>query len=71
MTDAMPAALQTLLPAGLSAPDYLWMGALILAGACLQGVGGIGFAMLCAPLGAIFSRSWCRGRCWRWVAACR
>lgn len=54
MTDAMPTALLTLLPPGLSAPDYLWMGALILAGACLQGVGGIGFAMLCAPLGAIF-----------------
>lgn len=54
MTDAMPAALLTLLPPGLSAPDYLWMGALVLAGACLQGVGGIGFAMLCAPLGAIF-----------------
>ncbi|MBY4899078.1 sulfite exporter TauE/SafE family protein [Cupriavidus sp. AU9028] len=30
------------------------MGALIFAGACLQGVGGIGFAMLAAPIAAIF-----------------
>ncbi|BDB27985.1 sulfite exporter TauE/SafE family protein [Cupriavidus sp. P-10] len=50
----MPDTLLSLLPAGLSVPDYLSMGALILAGACLQGVGGIGFAMLSAPLGAIF-----------------
>ncbi|MFJ4291513.1 TSUP family transporter [Cupriavidus sp. NPDC089707] len=49
----MPDPLLSLLPAGLSVPAYLSMGALILAGACLQGVGGIGFAMLSAPLGAI------------------
>lgn len=54
MTLAPPSALFSLLPAGLSVPAYLWMGALIFAGACLQGVGGIGFAMLSAPLGAIF-----------------
>ncbi|AOY95838.1 hypothetical protein BKK79_29590 [Cupriavidus sp. USMAA2-4] len=42
------------LPAGLSALDYALMGALIFAGACLQGIGGIGFAMLSAPLGALF-----------------
>jgi len=41
-------------PAGLSGTIYLLMGALVFAGACLQGVGGIGFAMLSAPLGAIF-----------------
>ncbi|WP_428979468.1 TSUP family transporter [Cupriavidus oxalaticus] len=50
----MPDSLLSLLPAGLSVPAYLLMGALILTGACLQGVGGIGFAMLSAPLGAIF-----------------
>ncbi|MCY1253955.1 Sulfite exporter TauE/SafE [compost metagenome] len=54
MTSALPVTLLSLLPAGLSIPTYLWMGALILVGACLQGVGGIGFAMLSAPLGAIF-----------------
>ncbi|WP_458216044.1 sulfite exporter TauE/SafE family protein [Paracidovorax citrulli] len=34
--------------------DLAAMGALIFAGACLQGVGGIGFAMLAAPVAAIF-----------------
>ncbi|SCU73936.1 Ornithine cyclodeaminase [Cupriavidus necator] len=54
MTSDMPATLYSLLPAGLSVSTYLCMGVLILVGACLQGVGGIGFAMLSAPLGAIF-----------------
>jgi hypothetical protein len=31
-------------------PHYCAMGALVLAGACLQGVGGLGFTMFCAPL---------------------
>jgi uncharacterized membrane protein YfcA len=29
------------------------MGFVVLAGACLQGVGGIGFAMFCAPIAAL------------------
>lgn len=37
-------------PAGLDAGRYAAMGAMVLGGACLQGVGGLGFAMFCAPL---------------------
>ena len=35
-------------------PGYWPMGATILLAACLQGVSGIGFAMVCAPLAALF-----------------
>ncbi|WP_439115677.1 sulfite exporter TauE/SafE family protein [Hydrogenophaga sp.] len=42
--------LLSLLP-GWSA--YLGMGAMVLAGACLQGVSGLGFAMFCAPIAAL------------------
>lgn len=38
----------------LAWPHYLQMGALVLAGACLQGVGGLGFSMFCAPLAALW-----------------
>ena len=32
---------------------YAGMGAMVLVGACLQGAGGLGFAMFCAPLAAL------------------
>ena len=38
----------------LSAGRYLTMGLMVLAGAAMQGVGGLGYAMFCAPLAAIF-----------------
>lgn len=38
----------------LSAGRYLAMGLMVLAGAAMQGVGGLGYAMFCAPLAAIF-----------------
>ncbi|CAG9168527.1 sulfite exporter TauE/SafE family protein [Cupriavidus respiraculi] len=41
-------------PAGMSGPQYAAMGAVMFAGACLQGIGGIGFAMLSAPVAALF-----------------
>jgi uncharacterized protein len=37
-------------PAGLAAGRYAAMGAMVFGGACLQGVGGLGFAMFCAPV---------------------
>jgi uncharacterized membrane protein YfcA len=37
-------------PAGLGAGRYAAMGAMVFGGACLQGIGGLGFAMFCAPL---------------------
>ena len=42
-----------LLPQHLSWALYLGMGAMVLVGACLQGVSGLGFAMFCAPIGAL------------------
>lgn len=33
---------------------YLGMGALVLSGAALQGVGGLGFALFCAPFAEMF-----------------
>jgi uncharacterized membrane protein YfcA len=42
--------LAMLWPTGLDAGRYAAMGALVLAGACLQGVGGLGFSMFCAPV---------------------
>ncbi|MDP4302442.1 TSUP family transporter [Leptothrix discophora] len=41
-------------PADLAASTYLGMGLMVLAGACLQGIGGLGFAMFSAPLAALF-----------------
>src|SRR5690606_37238819 len=38
----------------LSWGRYLAMGLMVLAGAAMQGVGGLGYAMFCAPLAAIF-----------------
>ena len=46
--------LAALLPPATTLPTYLLMGALVFVGACLQGVGGIGFAMFAAPIAA-----WC------------
>ena len=44
--------LAALLPPATTLPTYLLMGALVFVGACLQGVGGIGFAMFAAPIAA-------------------
>jgi uncharacterized protein len=40
-------------PAGLDGLRYAAMGLMVLAGACLQGVGGLGFAMFCAPVAVL------------------
>jgi uncharacterized protein len=40
-------------PPGLDLPRYFAMGIVVLAGACLQGIGGLGFAMFCAPIAAL------------------
>lgn len=39
---------------GLTAGAYLCMGAMVLVGAVMQGMGGVGYAMFCAPLGMLF-----------------
>lgn len=49
----MGAWLHELLPAGLGWAGYAGMGGMVFAGACLQGVGGLGFAMFCAPVAAL------------------
>lgn len=38
----------------LSLPAYLGMGLMVLVGAALQGIGGLGYAMFCAPLAALY-----------------
>lgn len=38
---------------GLSTGGYLAMGSMVMMGACLQGVSGLGFAMFCAPIAAL------------------
>lgn len=38
----------------LSLATYLCMGLMVLVGAAMQGVGGLGYAMLCAPLAALY-----------------
>jgi hypothetical protein len=63
--------LAALLPPATTLPTYLLMGALVFIGACLQGVGGIGFAMFAAPIAAGSSRPWCPGRCCCWADWCR
>lgn len=53
----MMQALSATMPAfwaQLSWGPYLGMGLMVLAGAAMQGVGGLGYAMFCAPLAAIF-----------------
>lgn len=40
--------------AGFSWLEYLCMGLMVLIGAAMQGIGGVGYAMFCAPLAAIF-----------------
>lgn len=42
------------LPASVTFASYAAMGMLIFAGACLQGIGGVGFAMLAAPVSVFF-----------------
>jgi uncharacterized membrane protein YfcA len=42
------------LPETPTLASYAMMCALVLVAACLQGIGGIGFAMLCAPVGGLF-----------------
>lgn len=39
-----------MLPEGMGLAGYALMGLLVMAGACMQGVGGIGFSMLSAPI---------------------
>lgn len=46
-------ALVQLWPADLAPGRYLGMAFMVSIGACLQGVGGLGFAMFCAPLAAL------------------
>ncbi|MGO4333182.1 sulfite exporter TauE/SafE family protein [Cupriavidus sp. 2TAF22] len=46
--------LNAFLPADITALQFGMMGALIFLGACLQGVGGIGFSMLSAPVAVLF-----------------
>ncbi|HXD42025.1 MAG TPA: TSUP family transporter [Ramlibacter sp.] len=43
-----------ILPAGLGLAGYAQMSALILVAACVQGIGGIGFAMFAAPIAGLF-----------------
>jgi uncharacterized protein len=42
------------LPQGLDLAMYAQMSALVLVAACMQGIGGIGFAMFCAPIAGLF-----------------
>lgn len=44
----------SLLPEGLGIASYAMMGALVVVAACLQGIGGIGFAMFAAPVAGLF-----------------
>jgi uncharacterized membrane protein YfcA len=46
--------LAALLPQGMSLAHYAGMAAMVLVGACLQGIGGVGFAMFSAPIAALF-----------------
>lgn len=48
MTELLAAALPGVTPWG-----YVALGLLVLVGACLQGIGGIGFAMFAAPVAAL------------------
>ena len=44
----------SMLPEGMSLGHYAGMAAMVLVGACLQGVGGVGFAMFSAPIAALY-----------------
>ena len=46
-------AIPTVLPDGMDLRGYALMGLLVMAGACMQGVGGIGFSMLSAPIAVL------------------
>jgi len=43
-----------MLPDGMSLAHYAGMAAMVLVCACLQGIGGVGFAMFSAPIAALF-----------------
>ena len=47
-------AFTSLWPHGLHWSGYAQMAAVVLVGACLQGIGGIGFAMFSAPIAGLF-----------------
>ena len=49
----MPDLLAAIDP-GLAWSTYLNMGLMVLVGACLQGVSGLGFAMFCSPIAALW-----------------
>lgn len=51
---AVSLSLWSALPTGLTGAHYLGMGAIVAIGACLQGIGGLGFAMFAAPAAALF-----------------
>lgn len=53
MVSLAPSWLAAAWPPGLDFTRYVEMGLVVLAGACLQGVGGLGFAMFCAPIAAL------------------
>ncbi|RMX05896.1 sulfite exporter TauE/SafE family protein [Corticibacter populi] len=50
----MWALLQSWLPGSLGTWSYLGMGLVIAIASCLQGIGGIGFAMFTAPIAGLF-----------------
>lgn len=55
-----------LMPGDFVPGHLLGMGAMVFVAALLQGIGGLGFAMVSAPLAVpccSFPR-WRRGRCW-------
>ena len=47
---SVASTLAWMLPEGMGLAGYALMGLLVMAGACMQGVGGIGFSMLSAPI---------------------
>jgi uncharacterized membrane protein YfcA len=53
MVSALADILAPYWPPGMAPARYAAMGVMVLAGACLQGAGGLGFAMLCAPVAAL------------------
>ena len=54
LADLLATACLILVPEGLSGLAYAEMSVVVLIGACLQGIGGIGFAMFSAPIAGLF-----------------
>jgi uncharacterized membrane protein YfcA len=54
-------AFTALWPQGLHGASYAQMATVVLIGACLQGIGGIGFAMFSAPIAGLFFPSMAPG----------